>query len=291
MKIKQIKSIPRNHEDVYNIEVRDNHNYYANGVLVGNCHSLRRGNVINEAIDLFPTRHRFGFTGTLPSGELDQWNILGTIGPILIDVDSAALREGGYVAQVKAQVIKLHYKNRPIFKMDEENQSKAYDDECEFLYHSVFRNKVISHLVNKFNKNCLILVDSIDHGETIFKQLKAQTQKEVYFIQGSVKMDDREVLRELMEVENNIVCIAMSRIFAVGINIKNLHYVVFAQGGKAKVTLIQSIGRGLRLHEQKECLIMIDIADATHYGEKHLIERLAYYEEEQIEYETKELLE
>jgi superfamily II DNA or RNA helicase len=92
-----------------------------------------------------------------------------------------------------------------------------------------------------------------------------------------------------MEIDDNIICIAMSRIFAVGINIKNLHYVIFAQGGKAKVTLIQSIGRGLRLHDQKECLVIIDIADTTHYGEKHLIERLTYYKEEQIEYETKEL--
>ncbi len=260
-------------------------------ILIDEVHSLRRGNVINEAIDLFPTRHRFGFTGTLPSGELDQWNILGTIGPIIIDIDSAILREKGYIAQVKAQVLKLHYKNRPRFKYDEENQIKAYDDECEFLYHSEFRNKVISYLTSKFNKNCLILVDSLDHGNTIFDLLKTQTQKKVYFIQGSVGMDDREKLRELMEVDDNIVCVAMSRIFAVGINIKNLHYVIFAQGGKAKVTLIQSIGRGLRLHEQKECLIMIDIADATHYGEKHLVERLAYYKDEQIEYETKELLE
>ena len=94
-----------------------------------------------------------------------------------------------------------------------------------------------------------------------------------------------------MEKENNIVCIAMSRIFAVGINIKNLHNVVFAQGGKAKVTLIQSIGRGLRLHDDKECLVIIDIADTTHYGEKHLEDRLTYYKDEQIEYETKELFE
>ena len=102
-------------------------------------------------------------------------------------------------------------------------------------------------------------------------------------------MEDREKLRALMEVDNNIICIAMARIFAVGINIKNLHYVVFAQGGKAKVTLIQSIGRGLRLHEDKECLIILDIADITYYGEQHLNDRLKYYEEEKIEYEFKEL--
>jgi len=70
-----------------------------------------------------------------------------------------------------------------------------------------------------------------------------------------------------------------------------LHYIIFAQGGKAKVTLIQSIGRGLRLHDDKERLIIIDIADYTYYSNKHMEERIAYYNEEKINYELKELFE
>lgn len=260
-------------------------------ILIDEVHGVRRDNTINDVIKLFPTRHRFGFTGTMPSGILDQWNVIGKIGPNLINVDSAALREMNYIAQIKAQVIKLHYKDKPRFKVDPEVPTRAYDQECDFLYHNAFRNKVISYLTSKFDKNCLIIVDSLDHGKTIEALLKQQTDKQVYFIQGSVEMEDREKLRALMEIDNNIICIAMSRIFAVGINIKNLHYIIFAQSGKAKVTIIQSIGRGLRLHEQKECLVLIDIADATHYGELHLEERLAYYKAEQIENETKDLFE
>lgn len=260
-------------------------------VLIDEVHGLRKGNVINDVVDMFPTRHKFGFTGTLPPDLLDQWNIFGMIGPVLMNVDSAALREMNYIAQVKAQIIHLHYKQKPNTKIDPSNPTKAYDDECEFLYHNEFRNKVIAHLADKFTKNALIMVDSLDHGETLLETLSKQTNKKVYFIRGSVEMEDREKLRNLMEIENNIICIAMSRIFAVGINIKNLHYVVFAQGGKAKVTLIQSIGRGLRLHDDKEYLIIIDVADSTHYGEKHLEERMKYYKDEQINYETKELFE
>ena len=260
-------------------------------MLIDEVHGLRKGNVINDVVTMFPTQHRFGFTGTLPEDLTDQWNITGIIGPTIMDIDSAALREMGYIAQVKTQIIKLHYKNPPRTKIDIFVPTKAYDAECEFLYHNEFRNKVISHLAANFDKNCLIMVDSIDHGETLEKILKEKTQKNVYFIRGSVETEDREKLRALMEIDNNIVCVAMSRIFAVGVNIKNLHYVIFAQGGKAKVTLIQSIGRGLRLHDQKECLVIIDIADATHYGLQHLEDRMSYYKDEQIEYETKELCE
>lgn len=262
-----------------------------NLMLIDECHGMRKNNTINDVVSLFHTRHRFGFTGTLPQDLLDQWNIIGLIGPILLSVDSAALREMNYISQVKTQIIKLHYKNTPHTKIDQNDPTKSYIDECDFLYHSEFRNKVILHLAQKFNKNCLIMVDKIEHGETLEKLMREHTNKKIYFIRGSVEMEDREKLRALMEIDDNIVCIAMSRIFAVGINIKNLHYVIFAQGGKAKVTLIQSIGRGLRLHDQKECLVIIDIADATHYGEKHLEERMEYYKDEKIEYDTKELFE
>ena len=260
-------------------------------VLIDEVHGLRKDNVINNVLSLFETRHKFGFTGTLPDNELDQWNILGSIGPILLNVNSAALRELGYVAQLKTQIVNIHYKSPPRFRLDLEDTDKAYQEECAFLYHSEYRNKVISHLTSQFEKNTLIIVDKIDHGETLEKLLKEQTGKDVYFIRGSVEMEDREKLRELMEKNNNIICVAMSRIFAVGINIKNLHYVIFAQGGRAKVTIIQSIGRGLRLHEEKECLVLIDIADDTHYGSKHLLDRLTYYEDEKIEYDIKELFE
>lgn len=262
-----------------------------NLIVVDEVHGLRKNNVINNALNFFETPHKFGFTGTLPDNLIDQWNIIGNIGPILININSYELRKNKYVAQLKTQILNLHYKNPPRFRLDLTDTDKAYQEECLFLYHNEYRNKIISHISTKFEKNVLIIVDKIDHGETIKKILTEQTNKDVYFVRGSTDMEERERIKELMELNDNVICIAMSRIFAVGINIKNLHYVIFAQGGKAKVTIIQSIGRGLRLHETKECLILIDIADDTHYGSKHLIERLSYYQEENIEYEIKELYE
>lgn len=261
-------------------------------ILIDEIHSLRKSNVMNDVIALFPTRHKFGFTGTMPLDLTDQWNIMGTVGPVLIDVDSATLRKMDYIAQVKAQILQLHYKHRQIVRIDYDDPDKAFRDECDILYKSKFRNRILLKLCNTFDNNALIMVDKIEHGTRIAKYLKANLKnKTIYWIRGDVDMEDREKVRALMEVNNNVICVAMSRIFAVGINIKNLHYVVFAQGGKAKVTLIQSIGRGLRLHDNKECLIIIDIADMFHYGTKHLLDRLDYYKDEQIEYETKDLYE
>jgi len=88
-----------------------------------------------------------------------------------------------------------------------------------------------------------------------------------------------------------VICVAISKIFSTGINIKNLHYIVFAGGGKAKVKIIQSIGRGLRLHTDKKGVIIIDIADMLHYSNQHYMKRLTLYKGEKIEYGIKKIKE
>jgi superfamily II DNA or RNA helicase len=197
-----------------------------------------------------------------------------------------------YIAQVKAQILQIQYKIPPRVTINQNDPIKAFNEECDFIYKNKFRNRILLKLSCTFDNNALIMVDRIEHGTRIAKYLKANMpNKQVYWIRGDVETEDREKIKALMETNNNVVCVAMSRIFAVGVNIKNLHYVVFAQGGKAKITLIQSIGRGLRLHDSKTCLVIIDIADMLHYGTKHLLNRLDYYKDEEIEYETKDLFE
>ena len=59
---------------------------------------------------------------------------------------------------------------------------------------------------------------------------------------------------------------------------------MFAGGGKAKIKIIQSIGRGLRLHTDKKELIIFDVADNLRYGQRHMEQRLLLYNSERINY-------
>lgn len=258
-------------------------------VIVDEVHSLRKGNALNQVVDAFDTPHRFGFTGTMPSSQEDQWSVKGLIGPIITNVSSADLRDMNYIAQLTAIIVNITYNNPPTHRPDFDNPEAAYLEECEFLYNNAYRNQIITKLSTGFDNNSLILVNRLKHGESLKQLISSQTSRPVYFMKGEVDTDEREEIRGLMEKQNDIICIAMARIFAVGVNIKNLHYIVFALGGKAKVTIIQGIGRGLRLHENKECLTLFDISDKTHYGIKHLNDRIQYYNDERIEYTTKNL--
>ena len=86
-----------------------------------------------------------------------------------------------------------------------------------------------------------------------------------------------------MEKENDIICIAITKIFSTGINIKNLHNIVLAAGGKSSVTVVQSIGRGLRLHPDKKELNFWDVVDTNYkYAKKHAEKRQEIYATEKI---------
>jgi len=260
-------------------------------LIVDEVHKIRRGNKINKTIKLIKTPHKFGFTGTMPEEDIDQWNIIGRIGPVLFEKNSYQLRSEDYIANAAIQILKLEYILQPD-ACSNANPSDRYRNELDFLMDSKFRNNTIANLANKFDNNSLILIDFIKHGEVLYDYItKSCPNKKCYFIRGDVGVEDRDKVRKLMETDTDIVVIAISKIFSTGINIKNLHYIVFAGGGKAKVKIVQSIGRGLRLHKDKSKLIIIDIADQLLYGYRHMTKRISLYKKEKIKYGIKKITE
>lgn len=263
-----------------------------NVLLVDECHRCRLGNEINKIIKKINTPYKFGFTGSLPESKMDIWNIVGKLGPVIYERKSEVLQKEGYIAPAQAVILKINYTNTPVFtsRATIDNPTGLYNEECDFIYKNEFRNMIIGKLGSNLDKNTLILVDRLEHQQHIIDALqKYAPGKNIQYVRGEVEMKDREKIRELMEENNDIICVAMSSIFATGINIKNIHYIIFALTGKAKIRILQSIGRGLRLHKDKEILTIFDLADNLHYGLKHLEQRLELYQEENIDYGIKEI--
>jgi superfamily II DNA or RNA helicase len=243
-------------------------------------------------VDQIPALFRYGLTGTLPDDKIDQWNIFGKIGRVIYFKQSADLREQKYISQVHVASLKLTYNNTPHFTIPSMvNPTAGYEEEITWLQTNKFRNDIITKLVNRADKNTLIMVDRIAHGEELLKVLQANTSKQVHFVHGAVDIEEREMIRKLMEDHDNVACIAISKIFSTGINIKNLHNIIFAAIGKARIKIIQSIGRSLRKHASKKRATIFDIWDNLRYGNKHVTERLALYDREQIPYSVTELTE
>ena len=261
---------------------------YVDLVIVDEVHKLRKNNAIVDFVKNIRTPFKFGFTGTMPESKIDQWNIIGKIGPVIYEKGSAALRKESYISKVKVQILKIVYKT-PFLNI---SGPEAYRNEVNFSINNEYRNKTIATLAQNTKNNTLILVDRIEHGLVLLKLISDSIKdKQVWFIRGEVEVEDRQKVQQYMENNTNAVVIAISKVFSTGINIKNLHFIIFASGGKAKVKIIQSIGRGLRLHEQKEQLLIIDIADQLTYGIQHADRREKLYAAEQIPFQTKSLYE
>jgi len=116
-------------------------------------------------------------------------------------------------------------------------------------------------------------------------------QREVFFVHGGVVAEDRENVREITEKEDNAIIIASYGTFSTGINIKNLHNVIFASPSKSRIRNLQSIGRVLRKGSNKTKATLYDIADDISYKTQrnytlnHLVERIKIYNEENFNYD------
>lgn len=260
---------------------------HINVLVIDEVHKLRAGNKINKLIKSVKTPNRFGFTGTLPPQNSDIWNIIGIIGDVIYEKRSYELREDNYVAKADARIIKVRYKTQPKYPTGVLLTPNAkYQVEQDFIIENNFRLKLIGKMCNTFNKNVLILIDFLKHGENLYNALQEQcSAKQVYYVRGEMEVEERDKVKKIMETDDNVVCIAISKIFSTGISINNIHNIIFAGGGKAKIKILQSIGRGLRLHENKDKLTIIDIADQLKYGTDHSSQRIELYKSEHINYQ------
>ena len=255
-----------------------------NAVICDEVHKIGTAEKIAKLVKGLKAQYKFGFTGSLPENKFDKWSINKIFGPVIFEKFSADLREDKFISKVRVIGLELHYKNVPEFTRPSITEPTAgYIEETEWLHTNEYRNSVMAKIIHKLETNTLVLVDRIAHGEHLLEYFKARTDKQIYFIQGSVNVEEREEMRQLMERSSNIICIAISNIFSTGISIKNLHNVIFASIGKARIKIIQSIGRSLRLHHTKHVATIFDVADVgLTYGSKHYEERKKIYNQENI---------
>ena len=120
------------------------------------------------------------------------------------------------------------------------------------------------------------------------------TNRPTHIIHGGTDVHQRERVREVAETSDNNIIFGSYGTMSTGVNIKNLHHVIFASPSKSRVRVLQSIGRGLRKAKGKNDVMLYDIADdfrkphsKNNFTLNHLVERMKFYEEEDFTYQTK----
>ena len=142
--------------------------------------------------------------------------------------------------------------------------------------------------------NTLVLYSRVEtHGSILYEKINSnkKNDRKVFFIHGGVDTEERELTREITEKENDAIIVASYGTFSTGINIQNLHNVIFASPSKSRIRNLQSIGRVLRKGKNKTKAVLYDISDDCTYNSRknytlnHFIERIKIYNEEKFNYE------
>ena len=249
-------------------------------VICDEAHSVKSHSLKKILVNSL-ANYRLGFTGTLHQGKLDLLNTLSYLGPVIADYSSGFLAEEGYIAKCTVKVINIEYQNQ--FEGD-------YNEVKDFVFTNDYRLNVIKSIVNSLDHNVLILVGKVEkEGDYLKDWLKGVTKREIVFLSGKDNVEEREKWRKRCMKRKDIILIATYGIFAQGINIPNLKYIVFGSPFMSKIRVLQSIGRALRKHaNKKEGAIIFDIHDHTKYLNKHGNVRFRYYGSEG--FETEEIL-
>ena len=234
-------------------------------------------------------KYRIGLTGTLDGTLTHKLVLEGLFGIASKVTSTKQLMEKNQVANLTVRCLILKHTKENCKELYE----KTYQEELEYIVGSQSRNNFISNLCIRGRGNTLCLYQLVEkHGEILYNLINNKNDKrKVFFIHGGVAAEERERIRAITEKENDAIIIASYGTFSTGVNIRNLHNLIFASPSKSRIRNLQSIGRGLRLGDSKTHATLYDISDdlihrdRENYTLKHFQERVKIYNEEQFEYE------
>lgn len=232
--------------------------------------------------------YRIGTTGTLDGTQVHKLVLEGLFGKVHQVTSTKELIDKEVLAQLTIKCLILKYGSVDI----EPIKRAKYQDEIEWIVTNDKRNEFISNLANSINGNVLVLFNFVDkHGVPLYKNIQQKAKKNCYLICGKTEIDDREQIRKIVDKGNNSVLVASYGTCSTGINIKNIHAIIFASPSKSVIRVLQSIGRGLRKSETKDKVTVFDLGDDMswksyrNHALRHLDERLTIYTNEGFQFE------
>ena len=236
--------------------------------------------------------YRIGTTGTLDGTKTHKLVLEGLFGPVYKVTTTKKLITDKTLADLEIFNLILEYPD----EIKKDIKGSTYQEEMDFLVQHEPRNKFIRNLAISQEGNTLVLFQYVEkHGKILHDMIYRKTanrekERKVFFVFGGTDTEQREEIRRITETQSDAIIVASYGTFSTGINIKNLHNIIFASPSKSRIRNLQSIGRGLRTSENKSSCKLYDIADDLTWKSKknytllHMIERIKIYNDEHFNY-------
>ena len=257
-------------------------------VLGDEAHQFKAKSLTTILSGCVNAKYRIGTTGTLDGTQTHKLVLEGLFGPVYKATSTADLIDKGQLASFKIKCLILKHPES-VCKMA---RSWDYNQELEYIVMNTARNNFIRNLALSLNGNTLILFQFVEkHGKSLYANIKEHAKnRHVFFVFGGTDVEIRESVRAITEKERDAIIVASYGTFSTGVNIRNLHNIIFASPSKSRIRNLQSIGRGLRIGDNKDEAVLFDISDDfrigkyTNYTLKHFVDRVKIYDDEKFNY-------
>ena len=256
-------------------------------IIVDEGHGTKGNEIFDIVNKCINAKFKIGLSGTLPEEPVDRFRVIACFGKPKTYITTQGLIDRGLATPVKINILRLSYKNLDI------KIPNNYSQQLKLIKEYEPRNQLIVNLATALKGNTLVLFQHTEHGIKLITDIYAkkgikvyrnniigksalvlQDQYKIYFINGNVDGDDRELIRKLIQNETNAIIVGNMACVSTGINIPNLHNLILASPLKSYVTITQSIGRGVRKHDSKSVFNLYDLADNLGLFRKQLNHRI-----------------
>lgn len=216
---------------------------------------------------------RFGVTGTFPKPKTDQYSLKASIGIVRYQITARWLIDNGYLAEIDIEMYET---------VDDQEPFPDYASEKGWLSKYEPRLQGIAAFVEECRDkygNTLVLTNDNAFGKRMVKYID-----DSIFMYGETDNKDRQVEYDLFEQENDKILVCSSGIAKQGISIDRIFCLVLIDAGKSFVAAIQSVGRGLRMADDKNEVKVMDVSSGMKYSRKHRKDRMKYFREAEYPY-------
>lgn len=278
-------------EVVYDLEIEDNHNFFAEDILVHNCHHCNDiDKTYGKTLTYLAAPIKFGLTATLPESPKERMHLEALIGPMIAEFTVQEAIEKGILSKPTIHLIKVP--TLPNFTLLDEDTVPIPDNKINdpdykpTKYRVVYWNGIVTNMTRNMmiidiadeqrhkGNSTLISVVNREHGEVLSDVAEDYYEweygKEFVFIHGGTPNKERKEIKERFKAKKLKMVIA-TVVWNEGITIASLNTCIIASGGRGKNATVQKIGRSLgKIKGVKETVDIYDFQDTCH---KYLIDQ------------------
>lgn len=256
------------------------------------CHQSKANSILSIIDKATKVKFKYGLTGSLKPNSIEYIFASTYIGFPHYITDTRTLMQEEVVAKLQVSIY------RYIFPPSEMLDKRIdYQEERKKIGSADHRYKAILEEAGRINKTGMIAVVEIEQAQMLYEMARGMyPDRIIYQIRGGhiecneVMYDSFEEIKPDIEKHKNALLIVGLKVFSTGVSIKNIHFGIMAVSTKSYTSVIQTIGRGLRINKTKKDFLFIDWFDdfrkninTESYAYKHLRDRIVIYKEQGFE--------